>query len=799
LDTNITTIDASASAAAVAVSLGTANLTVTGGAGNDRVRIDGSTVDTNDTINAGEGTDVLELTAAANVTSSTNGAKLAGFETVNAYRSETFAEDGATATTVAQDISLLGSTISTVGVTSFAVAQSAGAGGGDDETIAYGANFTNLAADTSMALSGFSVTDASTGTADDGLIVNFTATADLKTDNTSGDAIAVTLGTSTAGMATLATQTGGTQDSSTAFNLTLALDDYETVTLTSQGGSNTVASLTSGDMTKLVVNATKALTVTAGTWANLATVDASASTANVSLAATTKASTITGGAGNDTFTGSGSADVLDGGAGNDTLDGGAGNDSVTGGAGNDSLTGGAGNDTLAGGDGDDTFADAGLNTESIDGGAGNDTFTVAAYANLTIADTITGGDGTDTLSIGDAASVNLTTDITQLTNVTGVEVIAFSGLNGGDTVTVNDGVVSTAGGSLTLKFVTGVAGANIVDASAVLSTASSVSFTDLAGLATTYSIGNGKDNASMSDGNDTVTVSNNVYLSSSDTLAGGTGTDTLSFTNDTAQTNTITAAQLTNVTGFETFSINHATDTNLVNYVFTLTDTIVGNQVAVGSTFTITKDAAEDGTLKVDGSAVTNSYNLALNGADGVDTLIGGAGNDTIMGEAGLDSLTGGSGNDVFDFNATTEGSDTITDFSFGTSSTSVDRIDIAGLALTFDGVYGTSSIVTKTSGLASNATIADLTAVLVINDQAFSNAAAMETALEAYTWTNIDQDLIVVWQDSLGNSHVSVAVDDNGAGDDADDYTVSDLATLSGVSITGIASLIDTSDFIVA
>jgi len=108
----------------------------------------------------------------------------------------------------------------------------------------------------------------------------------------------------------------------------------------------------------------------------------------------------------------------------------------------------------------------------------------------------------------------------------------------------------------------------------------------------------------------------------------------LRFTNDTAATNTITAAQLTNVKGFETFNINHGTDTNLVNYVFTLNDTIVGNQVAVGGTFTISKDGAEDGTLKVDGSAVTSSYNLVLTGADGVDTLIGGAGNDTITGEA---------------------------------------------------------------------------------------------------------------------------------------------------------------------
>jgi S-layer protein len=186
--------------------------------------------------------------------------------------------------------------------------QTAGAGGTDDETIAYGANFTNMAANTKMSLSGFSVTDASAGTADDGLIINFTATADLQTDNLAGDAIEVTLGTATAGMATLGTLTGGTQDLSTAFNLTLSVDDYETVTVVSAGGANTIASLASGDMTTLVVQGSKALTVSALTAANLATINASASTANVSVVATGKASTITGGAGNDTFTGSSAID-----------------------------------------------------------------------------------------------------------------------------------------------------------------------------------------------------------------------------------------------------------------------------------------------------------------------------------------------------------------------------------------------------------------------------------------------------------------------------------------------------------
>lgn len=765
LDTNIKTIDASASAAGVSLVLGTADLTVTGGAGVDTIRIAGTSVDTADSINAGEGSDILQLTAA--VGSAAAGAKLVGFENLRIYQDVT----AAGATTVTQDVSFI-SGATAVGVSKMTYTD-------DDDTTADAATvtsaFTNMSATQTMSISGIT----SAGDANDNGAMTAAVSFDLLSDTTA-DSGTITLGTSTA-----AATTAGANN---AITLNVTADDYETLSIVNQGGSQTIATLSAGDATTLNISASKAFTITTLTAAAVKTLDASASTANLTVGATSVASTITGGSGNDTFTGSGSADSVSGGTGNDTLDGGAGNDNVAGGDGNDSITGGTGNDVLTGGAGDDVFADAALNTENVDGGAGNDTFTVASYATLTSADTITGGDGTDTLSIGDAASVNLTTDITQLQNVTGVEVIAFSGLNGTDTVTVNDGVVSTAGGSLTLKFVTGVAGANIVDASAVLSTASSVSFTDLTGLATTYSIGNGKDNASMSDGNDTVTVSNNAYLSSSDTLGGGTGSDTLSFTNDTAATNTITAAQLTNVTGFETFSINHATDTNLVNYVFTLTDTIVGAQVAVGSTFTITRDAAEDGTLKVDGSAVTNSYNLSLSGEDGADTLIGGAGNDTISGMDGNDSLTGGSGSDVFvvtGLTQTANGSDTITDFSFGTSSTAVDTIRLDVTSTTK--VFGSAS---------AGITAAAGTEILILDQAAYQDASGAQTAARTALGANDNAaEAIVIWQDTLGNLNLSFYADAS-ADATANGTLETSMIKFSGLTLSGVQTLIDATDF---
>lgn len=763
LNTAIKTIDASANTGGVSVILGTADLTVTGGTGNDTVRIDGSTVDANDSINAGEGTDTLQLTAA--VGSAAAGAKLAGFENLYIYQ-----DTSVTNATVTQDVSFI-SGVTNVGVTKMTYTDD-NDGTADAATIT--AAFTGMSATQTGSISGIT----SAGDANDNGAVNMDVTFALAADTTN-DSGTITLGTATA-----AAVAAGANN---AVTLRVTASDYETLSLVSQGGANTIGTLTAADATKLNINASKALTITTLTAAAVKTIDASASTANVSVGATSVASTITGGAGNDTFTGSGQADSIDGGAGNDTLDGGAGNDTVMGGAGNDSITGGTGNDKLYGGDGDDTFADATVGDNYVEGGAGNDTF-VTTLANLTSADTIIGGDGTDTISISDAASVDLTADITKLSNVSGVEVIGFTGLNGSDTVTINDGVVSTAGGSLTLKFLTGVTGANTINASGVLASASTVSFTDLAGLGTTYSIGNGKDVISMGDGADTVVISNAAYLSSADSLDAGTGSDTLSFTNDTAATNTITAAQLTNVKGFETFNINHATDTNLVNYVFTLDDTIVGNQVAVGSTFTISRDTGEDGTLKVDGSAVTSNYNLSLAGADGADTLTGGAGNDTISGLDGNDSLTGGAGNDTFVVTGLTQaanGSDVITDFNFGTSTTSVDVIQLD--------VTSTTKVFGKAS---TGITAAAGTEILILDQAAYQDASGAQTAARTALGANDNAaEAIVIWQDTLGNLNLSVYADTS-ANSTADGTLQDSMVKFAGLTLAGVLTNIDAGDF---
>jgi Ca2+-binding RTX toxin-like protein len=731
---NVTTkVDASAFTGNLTLSgLGTTDIDISGGSGNDTVTV--ANLGAKDTISGGAGTDTLKTATA--ITSAT-GVGISGFEVLEVT--------GNGVTQAANAIA---------GVTSVSVNDSTG--GSANGTI----TFSGMGASTALTVK-------SVGDADDDV------TATLAT-NTLADAIGVTLGTATAGV---------------TFDV-LTLDNYETITLDNAGAASKVGSLTSASATKVVINASKATTITALSAASLATVDASASTANVTVGATSRASTITGGAGNDDLTGSGSADSIIGGAGNDTLAGGGGADNIAGGDGDDSVTGGAGNDVVDGGAGNDIFTDVALNTDNFAGGAGDDRFDIAAFADLTSADTVAGGDGTDTINFTADGNYDFTADVTILTNVTSVERYQFSGLAGGnDTVTVNDGIVSAAGGTLTL--VNGSNSATTFNASGVLASNSKVALssnTTGAGAALTYSIGNGVDQVTLGTAADTVIVTNNAYLSANDSIAGGTGSDTLSFTFNTASSNTISAAQLSNITGFETFSINNGTDGTAVNYAMTLTDTIVGAQIGVGSTFTVTRDAGDTGTTKVDASAVTSSYVVALTGGTGNDTLSGGAGNDTITGGAGSDSLTGGAGNDTFVVTGLTQaanGTDAITDFSFGAASTSVDRVRLDVTSTTI--VFGTAS---------AGITAATGTEILVMDQAAYQDVSAAQTAVRAALGANDNAaEAIIIWQDTLGNLNLSVYADSS-ADATANGTLQSAMVRFVGSTLGSVGTLIGSADF---
>jgi len=670
--TALTTIDASAATGAVTIdSLGGSNITITGGTGNDNLRIDGSTITTADSINLGTGTNTLTLTAASNISSAANGAVVSGVTNLYGYRVASGVGDETTDVddlTVTQNVSYV-SGVTAVGVSTYSITDTAN----DDDAVivAGGVNFSGLtAAVTDLNISGLSFTAYDSDEEESTGGLTFTATVAMGTD-TLADSINVTLGTSSAAALT----TSG--DNTSVLNVSAA--DYETITINSQGAANTINTLTVSDLATLTINASKALTISdiSGEGSAFKTINASGSTADVSLGTNGlgAAGTVLGGAGNDTLQGSSVSDSMSGGAGNDSLTGGGGNDTIYGDAGNDIITGGSGNDKLYGGDGNDTLVGS-TGNDTFDMGAGDD-YVVATgssadadtISNINSYDVLTGGDGVDTVYVtgalesGESATLDLNdTTLTQFAGVTTMEKILVGYTNDASesdvtyTVEVGDVLLGSFGNSLTVAFEgSTTSGYNsgtrsysvAVDASAVLNSSSTVTASAPSGRAITYTVGNGIDKITGSTAADTITITNNIFLSATDVIKGGAHNDTLKFTDSVG--GSISTDKLSAASSVETISIDSADASGEGNYTFTLTDAIVGaNYNTSSNKFTVTRAADEDGYTKVDASGISASYNLELTGADGEytssgvdygDTLIGGAGNDTIDGGGGFTNL----------------------------------------------------------------------------------------------------------------------------------------------------------------
>jgi len=587
-------------------------------------------------------------------------------------------------------------------------------------------------------------------------------------DDTATDSINVTIGAATG---TTAVSMG-----------TLTLANHETINIeTVSGATNTIAALTSADATLLNVTGEKNLTVTAFTSStNLETIDASAMTGNFVMSAalvSTDATTITTGSGDDTILAKAAADT--------TIVSNDGDDQITGNSGDDTITSGAGDDVITSVEGDDT----------IDAGAGNDIIDVNDFSDLDSSDSIDGGEGTDALRFSENIAHDLTT-ATILTGISNIESYTFSALNN-KVVTINDTVMND--GAVTIEFTSGmtVDAASTLNASGVLTTSSTINFTDNSTAGNNvYTLSNAIDNASMGVDTDTFGTDTLAYLTATDTLNGGAGADTLAITQVYVGTTTITEAQLAGMTSVETININTSNNATTDVYSLTITDAVVANQINSGETMTLTRDASDTGKTTFDASAVTADYKMALNGGAAADVLTGGAGADTIDGGAGNDTLTGGTGIDTFVFDvAATNGNDDITDFNWGTTttgSTTVDLLDLQALA-TLSWGADLFDTVQKTS---TSATIGADTDVIIIDTESFASEAALNTAITTggdYAISGTD-DTLIFWQDSLGN--VNLTFDTTGATTGGGSL----IAHFSNaVSITGIADLISIDDFVVA
>jgi hypothetical protein len=180
------------------------------------------------------------------------------------------------------------------------------------------------------------------------------------------------------------------------------------------------------------------------------------------------------------------------------------------------------------------------------------------------------------------------------------------------------------------------------------------------------------------------------------------------------------------------------------------------------------------------------SSNDTLTGNGGNDTLFGGEGDDILNGGAGTDTLTGGEGADTFTFTSTSNGTDTITDFTVATDI--LKFVDDTNLSLA--GIKTETFVVGAEADLAAGSNL--ITAahnVLVLTSAVTNDGAGIQTALTTIETgagdgsnTNVGNGIIVVAAASSGDAKVWYdAV--SGSGDAVE------LMTLTGVSLADLAN----------
>jgi Ca2+-binding RTX toxin-like protein len=374
---------------------------------------------------------------------------------------------------------------------------------------------------------------------------------------------------------------------------------------------------------------------------------------------------VNGAAGNDTITGTIFADDLRGGTGKDTLNGGGGADKLDGGDGNDNVNGDAGDDTLTGGLGADVL-DGGADNDTINGGAGIDTYSA--------------GTGIDIFQVAGTEAQYDTFNGNGATQIVALGTIGIT-LNSFD-ATASQIQTFTGNG----KGILGDATANSFDFSG-LTTASNFGFIDggagndtIVGTKVGDDIrgGNGDDNLNGGDGADTINGGIGI-----DVIEGGAGNDKFVISGIEGQFDTITDSAGTS----DTISFIGATITlngfdagaSGIEVWDGKNAAIVGN--AGANIFDLSDLTTVSGYKSIDGGAGNDTL-IGVNLADIADDLRGNTGNDILEGGRGNDKLTGGSGNDTFVFDTTDFGKDTIVDFGQG-----FDVLDFDSLFATSDDV----------------------------------------------------------------------------------------------------------------
>jgi len=108
----------------------------------------------------------------------------------------------------------------------------------------------------------------------------------------------------------------------------------------------------------------------------------------------------------------------------------------------------------------------------------------------------------------------------------------------------------------------------------------------------------------------------------------------------------------------------------------------VASAIGVGDDDTVTFSYTKPSSGSVLEDTVGNdaeSLNSVFIGTVGANTIDGTSGDDFIIGNDAIDTLTGNGGNDIFDYNALSDGNDVITDFTIG-SGVDADKLNLKDL-----------------------------------------------------------------------------------------------------------------------
>ena len=366
-------------------------------------------------------------------------------------------------------------------------------------------------------------------------------------------------------------------------NVTMDLDDVETIDFRALGGADNVVvgDLSGTDLTQnsidlagpngggdgqadtVTVNGTNGADVF-GAAGGSGGIDVSGLSADVSILSPEQATdrlTLNSLGGDDTV----DTSALAGDGIQLTMNGGLGDDVAVGSEGNDLINGGDGNDVALMGSGDDTFVwNPGDDNDTLEGQAGSDTMLfngANAAENIDIA-----ANGGRVLFFRNVANVTM--------DLNDVEAIDFAALGGADTIVVND-----------------------------------LSGTDVNQVDANLATGGGGDGQP-----DTVVVD------------ATNGDDVVVVAGDAAGTSVLGLSAQVNMTGAE------AANDRLTINALAGDDVVEASGLAAGA-IQLTADGGEDDDVLI--------------GGDGNDVLVGGPGDDVLLGGGGTDVIDGGDGDDI--------------------------------------------------------------------------------------------------------------------------------------------------------